>query len=172
MKTIFLNCVVLLMAWSAYSAEPAQTPALTAPTVVSTNTAEELPTGPDIFGVFVGRTPCQELARQMNVTVSDECIKRKWVVVLREDPTTHVPTTYDLYGSGYRPVPRTGKWTIAKGTKADPKAIVYQLDPDPSGSFISFLKADDNVLLFLGKNGSPLVGNIYFSYALNRVPEK
>ena len=163
---------MLLTVWLAYSAGPAPTPALTVPTVVSTNTTEDLPTGPDIFGVFVGRTPCHELARQMTVPVSDDCIKRKWVVVFRQDPTTHVPTTYNLYGAGYRPVPRTGKWTITKGTKADPNATVYQLDPGASGSFLSFLKADDNVLLFLGKDGDPLVGNIYFSYALNRFMEK
>ena len=104
----------------------------------------------------------------MNITVSDECIKRKWTVVFYQDPATHAPTTYSLFGSGYRPVPRSGKWTVVKGTPTDPNAIVYQLDPDAPPGFLSFLKADDNVLLFLGKDGNPLVGNIHFSYTLNR----
>ena len=173
MKTLHLIGLALLTSWCVYADEPAPTPPAATPTKTDAIASDaDVPIGPDVFAVFVGRTPCQGLARQMNIPVSTDCIKRKWMVVLHQDPATHAPTTYSLLGSGYRPVPRTGKWAIVKGTAANPRAIVYQLDPDSTGAFLSFLKVDDNVLLFLGRDGDPLVGNIYFSYALNRIVKR
>ena len=63
---------------------------------------------------------------------------------------------------------REGKWKVTKGTKTDTNAIVYQLDGFESDGPIFLLKADRNVLLFLTKDGSPLVGDSDFSYTLNR----
>ena len=142
---------------------------------VTTNAEPDMPTGPHVLGVFDGRTPCQELARQLKVVTIPECIKIKWRLILFQDPATQAPTSYSLEGFVYRKPPRTGKWTILKGTKTDPNAIVYQLDPDNSGGFLSFLKADDNILFFLAGDRNLLVGNTYFSYTLNRadkVPQR
>ena len=167
MKKIYPMCLLLAMVIPVYPAEPALS-SVDSSEMSSTNSQADIPTGPNVFGVFWGRTPCHGIAREMNLTVSDECIKRKWKVVFYQDPVTHAPTTYSLFGSGYRAVPRTGKWAMVKGSGTDPAATVYQLDKD----FLSFLKLDDNVLLFLGQDGKPLVGNIYFSYALNRATKK
>jgi hypothetical protein len=89
-------------------------------------------------------------------------------LILYHDPVTHAPTTYAyaLGGFAWRNPPRTGRWAIVKGTKEDPNAVVYQLDPDVS--FLSFLKTDDNILMFLDREGNLLIGNSRFSYTLNR----
>ena len=88
--------------------------------------------------------------------------------ILYQDPVTHAPT-YALEGFMWRNPPRTGKWTILKGTPIDSNAVVYQLDPDDPQGFLSFVKADDNILFFLDKDRNLLIGNIKHSYALNRV---
>jgi hypothetical protein len=126
-----------------------------------------IPTGPDVFGVFDGRSPCQEIASQLNVPTTAECIKIKWRLILFQDPVTHTPTSYTLEGFVFRNPPKTGKWAILRG--ADPGVIVYQLDPSESGGFLSFIKGDENILFFLDKNQNYLLGNMYFSYTLNRV---
>ena len=57
---------------------------------------------------------------------------------------------------------------MGKGTKGDPAAVVYQLDPENAEGFLSFQKADENILLFLGNDRELLVGNENFSYTLTR----
>ena len=51
----------------------------------------------------------------------------------------------------------------------DPERVVYVLDPDDPKRALSLVRADANILLFAGEDGSPLVGDHYFSYTLNRV---
>ena len=60
------------------------------------------------------------------------------------------------------------KWTIVRGTKTNPEAVVYQLEPDKPGGSLSCVKADDNILFFLDKERNLMVGNGDFSYTLNR----
>jgi hypothetical protein len=98
-------------------------------------------------------------------------MKLKWRLILYQDAVTRAPTRYILEGSPYRNAPRTGKWAVAR-IKNDAKALVYQLALGEPGGFLSLLKADDNILLFLNKDGDFLVGDIYFSYTLNRVARK
>lgn len=123
--------------------------------------------GSNITGIFDGRTPCQELARQLNVQTSSACDKIKWRLTLYQDPKTGAPATYKLEGFVYRNPPRSGDWTIRKAA-TDMHALVYQLDPDEGGEFLSFFKADEDVLFMLNKEGDFLVGNIHYSYTLNR----
>ncbi|MDB4919020.1 MAG: hypothetical protein JWQ54_1003 [Mucilaginibacter sp.] len=130
-----------------------------------------LPAGPSVVGVFDGRSPCQEMAKQLNEKTIPECTKIKWRLVLYQDPKTYEPTTYKLEGFVYRNPPREGKWTVIRGTKNDPMAIVYQLDPDKPDRSIYILKADDNVLFFMDKDKNLMVGNNDFSYTLNRTGE-
>lgn len=125
-------------------------------------------TGSSILGVFVGRSPCLDVARQINRAVSSDCIKLKWELMLYQDPNTLSPTSYELKGTFYRDRIREGKWTIVRGTNADPSAIVYQLDPDKPQGSLFLLKADDNILFFLDNEANFMVGNADFSYTLNR----
>jgi hypothetical protein len=167
MKTIFLTliaCSSLLAAPEPESNSPARS--------TSTNSSASLPSGPGVLGVFEGRSPCQEIVRLLNATGRDACTKIKWRLILYQDPVTHAPTTFELGGFMWRHPPRTGKWTILKGTKIDPNATVYQLDPDAPQGFLSFVKADDNILFFLDKDRNLLIGNIKHSYTLNRVINK
>jgi hypothetical protein len=151
---------LILATGSIFAAE-----ALTSPTeVYAAKTNAETPTGPEIFGVFRGRTPCQELSGLLNVVSSEACNKVKCRLFLYQDPVSKAPTTYQWIGK----IKWNGKWSIVKGTKSDPDAIVYRLEAPDSKADLSFLKLDENVLYVLDREGKPLVGNAHFSYTLNR----
>jgi hypothetical protein len=123
---------------------------------------------------FSGRSPCREIAKELNRPVGADCFKLKWSIDFYRDPQTLAPTTYRLRGTLYRNETtnteriREGKWKVTKGTKTDPNAIVYQLDAFDADGPIFLLRADRDILFFLDKNGSVLVGNEDFSYTLNR----
>lgn len=169
MKIILLS----LMTCSSLLAAPESVSVVSSPAPgTSTNSPGTFPSGPDVLGVFDGRSPCQEIVELLNVTGREACTKIKWRLILYQDPTTHAPTTYALEGFMWRKPPRTGKWTILKGTKIDANATVYLLDPDDPRGFLSFVKADDNILFFLDKDRNLLVGNIKHSYTLNRVTKE
>jgi len=137
----------------------------------STNFWKTIKQGPDVYGFFEGRSPCQEITRLLNVPGREECIKIKWALILYQDPVTKSPTHYALGGFLWRNPPKTGKWTIAKGTNEDPNAVVFQLDPEDRNGFLSFQKMDDNILFFLDKDRNLLIGNSQFSYTLNRMAD-
>ena len=127
--------------------------------------------GSPVVGAFVGRSPCREVAAQLNKAVGADCVKAKWELTLHRDPDSLAPTTYSLRGTFYRERIREGRWAIVRGTKADQGAVVYQLDPDKPGGSLLLLRADDNVLLFLDEERNLLVGNGDFSYSLNRAKD-
>jgi hypothetical protein len=127
----------------------------------------EKPSGPDVFGAFYGRSPCQALAKMLGVEKRPECTKAKWRMVLYCDPATRKPTTYRISGLAYRD--RVGKWAVLRGTNQNPTAVVYRLDPDQPDGFLNFLRVDENVLYFLDREGKAMVGNGDYSYAMNRL---
>lgn len=119
-----------------------------------------------LVGVFDGRTPCQELAKQLDEKITAACIKIKWRLTLYKDSATGDPTTYELIGFAYQKGnPRTGQWHIIK---ENPATTIYQIDQTGKKPLL-FLKADDNILFFLDENKKIMVGNRDFSYTLNRV---
>jgi len=122
-----------------------------------------------VYGVFAGRTPCQEFLKEFNLGENAACTKRKMGVILYQDSVTNKPTTYETWGmakwTGHR------KWHIIQGTPTDPKAIIFQLDLDPN-TFLYLLKGDENVLFILDKNKNFLTGNADHSYTLNRERNK
>jgi len=128
----------------------------------------KITTGSSRLGRFVGRSPCQEVARELSQAVTPDCIKVKWDLTLYQDPNTLAPTSYKLRGTFFRERVSEGKWTIVRGTKISPNAVVYQLDPDKPQGSLFLLKADSNVLFFLDRDRNFLVGNSNFSYTLNR----
>jgi hypothetical protein len=138
----------------------------------STNYWRTLRSGPNVHGYYEGRSPCQGISTLLNFPRNDECTKIKWQLILYRDPLTHAPTTFALGGLAWRNPPKTGKWSIVKGTKENPDAETYQLDADKQTGFLAFLKADDNILLFLDRNRDLLVGDERFSYTLNRADMK
>jgi hypothetical protein len=131
-----------------------------------TPTKHPIPKQSLVFGIFEGRPPCQEIAKQLKMEVSAECTKIKWRLTLFHDPVTFKPTTYQMLGR----FPSTeGKWTTIKGTKSDPEAIVYHLNYDKPAISFYLLKGDDNVLFILDEQKDLRVGDSYLSYTLNRV---
>lgn len=132
--------------------------------------SKPIATGASVHGVFEGRCPCQELAKELKIIKSPECFKTKWGLTLWQNPDNQAPSTYKIESSFYRKTPREGTWSIIKGTKTNPDAIVYQLVSEGLEP-IFLMKGDENVLFFLDKNKNFLAGNILFSYTLNRVTQ-
>ncbi len=133
----------------------------------------ELAAGPDVFGVFEGRSPCQRIADQLGVPVEPQCGKAKWrLTLLRQGDGT--PGRYKVEGSLQLAGPREGSWSVLRGIPEDPDAVVYRLAPSTSASALLLLVGDENVLFFLDERLRPLVGSAQFSYVLNRrqVPER
>ncbi|HEV8283607.1 MAG TPA: hypothetical protein VGQ09_04815 [Chitinophagaceae bacterium] len=128
--------------------------------------SSEVPRSASVYGVFAGRTPCQEFMTELNMGIRTECTKRKMGVILYQDSVTHQPTAYKTWGMGKWT--GQGKWHILRGTPTDPQAIIFQLDLDPSTSLF-LLKGDDNVLFILDRNKNFLIGNADHSYTFNRV---
>lgn len=123
-----------------------------------------------LAGIFDGRTPCRELAGQLEEEVTGDCLKIKWRLILFKDSITGAPANFELTGFRYRKEkPFTGTWRITRGMPADPNAIVYELSGGAKNP-LNFLKADENILFFLDRKKNLLVGNRDFSYTLNRRP--
>ena len=122
----------------------------------------------NLIGIFDGRTPCQELAKQLHEITIPECIKIKWRLVLYQDPKTHKPTTYLLNRSHLIPLEypgTTGPWGIITGKDG---RIIYELKSDNESTPTYLLKLDENILAFTDAKGNLLVGNEDFSYTLSR----
>lgn len=114
--------------------------------------------------IFVGRTPCREIADQAGLPHGSDCFKLKWKLTLNRDATTAQPTTFTIESTFAREKPVSGKWSrVTNGN-----AIVYRLEPDASIKAISLLLVDGAHLLVLDAAGRPLVGNADFSYTLDR----
>ena len=124
--------------------------------------------GPSVFGVFEGRSPCHGIAREIKIPRHDGCMKVKWRVTLLQDGQTLTPTTYKVEGTLHRRGAREGNWSIVRGTRSDPNATVYRLEPTDAEGSLLLWKADDNVLFFLDQGREPMVGHVDFSYTLNR----
>lgn len=120
------------------------------------------------MAVFGGRTPCREVAAQLNRPVGADCFKLKWEVTLFRDPETLKPTTFKLRGTLFRDFNRDGRWSILQGRLGEPNATLYKLDLDKNEGTLLLLKGDDNILFFVSNDRSLMVGNDDFSYTLNR----
>jgi hypothetical protein len=123
--------------------------------------------GPTVYGIFGGRTPCTSLVRTLRISLTDGCQRLKWRVTLFQDADTRKPTTYRIEGSLHH-TGREGAWHIVRGTASDPDAVVYQLDGTKAEGPMLLWKADDNVLFLLDEHKQPLVGTIDFSYTFSR----
>ena len=148
-----------------------------------TITPTPVPRGPEIRGVFEGMTPCSAQARPLlQVPANSDCDQMIWSLVLYQDPQTGAPTTYSLQGAygrskqgtndlirGGTSISMEGQWTITTGTKSDPHATVYQINPDDRGTSVSFQRINDNLIHVLSSEKTLLVGNGAWSYTLNRM---
>jgi hypothetical protein len=93
------------------------------------------------------------------------CAKLKSRLTLYQYQLRGTPGTYLYQGIG---IVHTGIWSIGRGTRGDPDAVVYQLHPHSFRPFVSFLRADENHLFLLDRERDLLVGSALFSYTLSR----
>src|SRR5205809_141153 len=110
---------------------------------------------------------CREIANEVGASVPDQCFKIKWDITLFQDEVTGAPTTYRIDGTLYRQSPRVGKWKIVSASTQPANAIIYELEAASGHGSIRLLKADDNIMFFIGQDGRLMVGNADFSYTLN-----
>ena len=140
------------------------------------------PAGDPLLGFFVGSSPCGPAIRPaLGIPAGADCELIKWQLSLYQQAQTKRPATYKLkwtYGmaqanttghvGGGTKGERTGKWTIGRGTPADPQAVVYQLDPDKPATRLTLLKLDDRLLHVLDEKKALMIGNGAWSYTLNQ----
>jgi hypothetical protein len=151
-----------------------------------TTTASPVPAGPSLHGVFEGITPCSSLTRPLpQIPADSNCEQMIWKIILYQDPVTSAPTTYTLHSAygvpqqgtnglagGGTSITMEGSWAVLTGTKLDPDAVVYQLNPDASQTAVSFLKLNEDILHVLSSEKTLLVGNAGWSYTLNRTDNR
>jgi hypothetical protein len=141
-----------------------------------------VPVGPTVRGVFEGITPCSPSARILPQIPADSgCEQMIWRLILYQDAATKAPAQFFLdsaYGipkqgstgldRGGTEVQLEGSWSVAKGTKEDPNAVVYHLISDDGQPAASFQALDESLLHLLGRDLSLMTGNASWSYSLNR----
>ena len=113
---------------------------------------------------FAGRTPCQEIAKQMNWKVSKECWKMKWLITLKRDAKTLEPNGFILRQTNISGARILGKWKIDKTEQGN----ILSLTTSDTGQQLNLLIGNEDVLFILDKQLRPLVGNSEFSFTLNR----
>ena len=104
----------------------------------------------------------------VNLSVEQACGISGPSVWTHQDPVPRAPTRYVLEGTAFRQAAHTGRWSVVR-SKVDPRRLIYRLDADGSTAFLSFARADEDILLFMDDDGNLLAGDSYFSYTLNRV---
>lgn len=131
---------------------------------------------------FVGSTPCDDLPRQfLGIPAQSPCERITWQLTLLTDQDTSLPTIYKLvstYGMQAQSAPGfvaggttteiQGTWTIVKGTKSNPDAVVYDLNAEQPRSSMSLVKVGDHLLHLLNPDKGLMIGNAAWSYTLNR----
>ena len=136
-----------------------------------------------VLRIYAGSTLCGDIIRPLHkISLQADCELVEWKLTLFQDPLTRKPTTYKLAGVSRFIVKQTnmysqpgikteteGKWTIVRGSKSNPRAIVYQLDPGKPLISIRFLKLGDNLLHLLNQDGALMIGSSLASYTLNRI---
>jgi RNA polymerase sigma factor (sigma-70 family) len=133
--------------------------------------------GTRVFGEFIGSSPCDDAIRPLlDIPATADAHMMQWKLTLRQDSDTLAPAGYELvckHGvtSANKPgldpeaktVERKGRWSVSKGTKSHPDAVVYELH-----GAVSLVKVDPNVLHVLDRDRRLLVGGAGWSYTLYR----
>ena len=161
---IFILCVICTWKFQAAG----QTSAMDNK-VSESVTFSKKPKNPGIYGVFEGRSPCEQISRQMHGGLSADVDHLKWQLSLFRDSLTTKPTTYLLTTEMFNYKPMTGNWRITNQTKFGAKATVYILEGNKACGPLYLLKGDENVLFILDENFNFLTGDKDFSYTLSRV---
>jgi hypothetical protein len=145
---------------------------------------------PDIFAVFAGTTPCNNMVRPIHQIpgepdcemVKCNCVMVEWKLIFYYDPLTKEPTEYKLssinrfivketnmYSQPGTKAESQGKYAIIRGTTTNARAVLYRLNPDKPAIMLDLLKLNDSLLHIVDREGKLMIGNEFWSYTLNRV---
>jgi hypothetical protein len=135
---------------------------------------------------FVGTTPCNALPRDFLKIPSNatcECIC--WQLTLHVADVGGSRGTFRLvtihgmsetnghgFFQGGTKTETTGQWRTTVGPRANPRAIVYQLQATDPPRSLSLVKIDENLLHPLTSDGQLIVGDDSWSYTLSRTPKQ
>lgn len=130
---------------------------------------------PVVFGEFVGTSPCTASIAPILEAPVDANLHIRWKLTLNQGARTRVPAGYVLqceYPSSVagneglnekRTVTKTGPWSVGKGTKWNPDAVVYKLE-----QVLALYQLNNGILHVLNPDLSLMVGTSGYSYTLNR----
>ena len=138
-----------------------------APAPEMSYTLTPLASGPEVFGVFEGRTPC-DLGQVLGIPAPRGCLKLKWRLTLFQHVDTHALTRYRMEGALFPAGPREGVVTRLTSTSFNADATVFKLEAPPGAQPVYLMRGDDNVLFFVDKNASLGLGNRDFNFVLYR----
>ncbi len=140
---------------------------------------------------FEGSTPCSNLIRPLHKIAAEPdckwnecgCVLVRWKLSLFTDATTGEPSSYSLNSANHfivkenntysQPAKQTeskGKWTIVRGTKTNPNALIYRLNPDIPELSLDLLVLNGKLLHVLDREGRLMIGDEFQSYTLSRTP--
>ena len=115
------------------------------------------------YGVFEGRVPCDG---------GPPCERVKVRLTLFRDPATHAPTDYMLervyVGMGNDRTTTRGRWQVLNAGVPDRWGVAYRLDEETPMDFAIYLPVGSDLLLFLGPDLQPRVGNASMNFTLSR----
>jgi hypothetical protein len=151
---------------NALEAEKVVPPDLAATAPDMSYTIAPLASGPEVFAIFEGRTPCLGIAKELKIPVHSSASKAKWRLTLYQNPQTQAPTTYKIEGTLFRPNSRQGTWSVV--TQGKQKFL--KLDGAAGEQTIHLKQGDENVLFFVHADFTYFIGSSDFSYTLNRKP--
>lgn len=104
---------------------------------------------PVLVGVFTGTVPCADCSGI-----------RTDIALIASNPARSSEGTFSLVEhylgtrTGDRAFRRQGRWSIVKGTKSIPDAIVYQLTADDGGRTVQLRRVDVDTVRLLGEDGT------------------
>ncbi|RYU96638.1 hypothetical protein [Emticicia agri] len=132
------------------------------------------------LATYVGTSPCGNILKPfLGIANEPDCDFTKWTLTLyqpKADRPAMVKLVYQ-YGvsrpntSGFKDEKRAefeGHWTIQKGTKTKPNAMVYQVTIHTLDKNLLFLKLSDNVIHLLDSQRGLMIGNSGYSYTLSK----
>jgi NlpE N-terminal domain len=118
--------------------------------------------GDSIRAVYEGRIPCG----------AHDCEQVKIALVLYQNQQTRAPTTYWLgtisVGKGNDRAAQQGTWSISRGVRDYPEALVYVLDANSDPALRYYWRVNKDIVLVLDQTMRPKVGNGAWGYMLSR----
>ena len=142
--------------------------------------------GTSVDSEFVGSTPCTALPRDfLKIPGNAACECIRWQLTLQAGDVAGSRGTYVLvtihgmsetngpgFFQGGTKTETTGQWRTTVGRRANPRAIVYQLQATDPHRSLSLVKIDENLLHPLTHDGQLMVGNDSWSFTLGRTSNR